>query len=54
MLYPKAEAMLDNKKTEFFTEYPEKGVPATKVPNEFLEPLVKMIMSASDEKIMNI
>ena len=51
---PKAEAMLANKKTEFFTEYREKGVPPTKVPDDVVEPLVKMVMSAPEEKIMNI
>ena len=51
---PKAEAMLANKKTEFFAEYREKGVPPTKVPDEVVEPLVQMVMNAPEEKIMNI
>ena len=51
---PKAEAMLANKKTEFFTEYREKGVPPTQVPDEVVEPLVQKVMSAPDEMMMNI
>ncbi len=51
---PKAEAMLANKKTEFFTEYREKGVPPTQVPDEVVEPLVQKVMGAPDKMIMNI
>ncbi len=51
---PKAEAMLANKKTEFFTKYRMLGVPPTKVPDEVVEPLVEKVMSAPDEMMMNI
>ncbi len=51
---PKAEAMLANKKTEFFKEYREKGVPPTQVPDKVVEPLVQNVMNAPDEQIMDI
>ena len=51
---PKAEAMLANKQTEFFTEYREKGIPASKVPDEKIEPLVQRVMNAPDDQLLNI
>ena len=51
---PKAEAMLANKQTEFFTKYREKGVPASRVPDEVVEPLVQKVMNAPAEMILNI
>jgi formylmethanofuran dehydrogenase subunit E len=49
---PLAEAMLANKKTDFFTKFRMVGVAPTKVPDEVVEPLVKMVMNAPEEKIM--
>ena len=51
---PRAEAMLANKQTEFFKEYREKGVPASKVPAEVVEPLVQRVMGAPDEKLLAV
>jgi len=51
---PKAEAMLANKRTEFFSEYREKGIPASQVPDELVEPLVKKVMGAPDEMLLDI
>ena len=51
---PKAEAMLANKKTEFFTKYRMLGVPPTQVPDEVVQPLVDKVMSAPEEMMMNI
>jgi formylmethanofuran dehydrogenase subunit E len=51
---PKAEAMMANKKTSFFKDYREKGIPASKVPAEVVDPLVTNVMSAPDEKLINI
>ena len=51
---PKAEAMLANKQTEFFKEYREKGVPASKVPAEVVDPLVQKVMGAPDEKLLAV
>lgn len=51
---PKAEAMLANKTTSFFKEYREKGIPASKVPDEVVEPLVQKVMGAPEEMLLNI
>jgi formylmethanofuran dehydrogenase subunit E len=51
---PTAEAMLANKKTEFFREYREKGVPASEVPPEVVAPLVERVMTAPAEKLLKV
>jgi formylmethanofuran dehydrogenase subunit E len=51
---PRAEAMLANKQTEFFKEYREKGVPASKVPAEVVDPLVQRVLAAPDEKLLSV
>ncbi|MBU1537832.1 tRNA CCA-pyrophosphorylase [Myxococcota bacterium] len=51
---PKAVAMLANKQTEFFTKYREKGIPASRVPDEVVEPLVQRVMNAPADNLMDI
>ncbi len=51
---PKAEAMAANKKSPFFKDYREKGIPASSVPVDIAEPLVEMVMSQPDDSILNI
>ena len=51
---PKAEAMLQNKQSEFFQNYREKGIPASKVPNEVVDPLINNVINAPAEKLLNI
>ncbi|MFB6343111.1 FmdE family protein [Saccharicrinis sp. FJH62] len=51
---PTAEAMLANKKTSFFKDYREKGVPPTQVPDDVVEPLVVKVMNAPEDKMMKI
>jgi len=51
---PRAEAMLANKKTEFFTRYREKGIPASQVPPEVVQPLVDRVMGAPDEALLAV
>ncbi|MCX6559290.1 MAG: FmdE family protein [Candidatus Aminicenantes bacterium] len=51
---PKAEAMLANKQTDFFKEYREKGIPASKVPPEVVEPLVQRVLAASDAALLSV
>jgi len=53
-VYPKAETMMQTKKTSFFKDYREKGVPPTQVPDEVVQPLVDKVMNAPAEKIMVI
>jgi formylmethanofuran dehydrogenase subunit E len=51
---PKAEAMMQTKKTDFFKNYREKGVPPTMVPDAVVQPLVDKVMNAPEEMIMNV
>ena len=51
---PKAEAMLANKQTPFFKDYREKGIPASNVPPEVVDPLVVKVMNAPQEMLLNI
>ncbi len=51
---PLAEAMVANKKSEFFTKYREKGIPASQVPPEVVEPMVERVMNAPEDQLMKI
>jgi formylmethanofuran dehydrogenase subunit E len=51
---PKAEAMLANKQTSFFEDYREKDIPASDVPDTVVDPIVKNVMSASEEKLLTV
>ena len=51
---PKAEAMLQNKQSDFFKEYREKGIPASKVPNNVVDPLITKVMAAPQEVLLNV
>jgi len=51
---PKAEAMLNNKKSKFFTDYRMLGKPASIVPAEVVDPLINGVMNAPAEMLMNI
>lgn len=44
--------MLANKQTDFFKLYREKGIPASKVPPEVVEPLVERVMAAPDAALL--
>jgi formylmethanofuran dehydrogenase subunit E len=51
---PRAEAMEANKHTEFFKEYREKGIPASEVPEDVVLPLIKRVMSASEDQLVSV
>ena len=51
---PKAQAMQANKTTSFFQDYRMKGIPASKVPDEVVDPLVNGVMTKPDEQLLNI
>ncbi len=51
---PKAETMLNNKKSKFFTDFRMLGKPASVVPAEVVEPLIAQVMNAPAEMLMNI
>ena len=51
---PRAEAQAATKQTPFFTEYREKGIPASVVPPEVVAPLIEKVMAAPEEKILKV
>lgn len=46
--------MLQNKQSTFFKVYREKGIPASKVPNDVVDPLITKVMGAPQEMLLNI
>lgn len=51
---PKAEAMAANKQTDFFQQYRMKGVPASQVPAEVVDPVVARVMNAPEEQLLQV
>ena len=51
---PKAEAMLNNKKSLFFTEYRMLGKPASIVPAEVVDPLITGVMNAPADMLLSV
>jgi len=51
---PRSESMLANKNTDFFVNYRTKGVPASKVPENIVSPLVEKIMTREDKELFTI
>ncbi len=51
---PRAEAQGATKQTPFFKEYREKGIPASQVPVDVVQPLIDQVMSAPEDKILVI
>ena len=51
---PRAEAQAASRQTPFFLEYRMKGVPASQVPPEVVEPLIEKVMNAPLEQILKI
>lgn len=51
---PKASAMIANKKSSFFKDYREKGVPPTQVPDDVVEPMVQKLMDSPDQDILDV
>ncbi len=51
---PKAEAMLANKQSTFFKEYREKGIPASKVPEEVVAPLIAKVIASPEKMLLDI
>ncbi len=51
---PRAAAQAKMKESRFFQEFRSKGVPASKVPDEVVEPLVQQVMSAPEEQILSV
>jgi formylmethanofuran dehydrogenase subunit E len=50
----KAETMAGNKKTEFMQNYRQKGVPASQVPAEVVDPLIAKVLAAPEERLFAV
>jgi len=53
-IVPRAEAQARMKETPFFLEYRGKGVPASRVPDAVVDPLIRQVMDAPEEAILNV
>ncbi len=51
---PKAEVMAATKQTDFFQNYRMKGVPASQVPEEVVNPLIERVMTTPEAQLLNI
>lgn len=51
---PKAEAQAASRQTPFFQDYRIKGIPASQVPREVVEPLIQNVMNAPEDKILKV
>jgi formylmethanofuran dehydrogenase subunit E len=49
---PRTEAQARMKQTPFFKEYRSQGVPASRVPDEIVEPMIQQVMAAPEEQIL--
>jgi formylmethanofuran dehydrogenase subunit E len=49
---PRAQAQNAMKQTAYFTEYRVKGIPASQVPDEVVEPLIQNVLAAPEEEIL--
>lgn len=51
---PRAEAQLQMKKTEFFQDYRMHGVPASRVPDEVVDPLIAQVLRAPEDQLFAV
>lgn len=51
---PRAAAQAKMKESPFFQEFRAKGVPASKVPDEVVEPMIQQVMSAPQDQILSV
>jgi formylmethanofuran dehydrogenase subunit E len=51
---PRAEAQAASRQTPFFLEYRMKGIPASQVPAEVVEPLIQKVMNAPVAQLLKI
>ncbi len=51
---PVARAQMLMKQTKFFQEYRTKGVPASRVPDEVVDPLIDQVMTAPQDQILTV
>jgi formylmethanofuran dehydrogenase subunit E len=49
---PRAHAQAKMKESRFFQEFRAKGIPASKVPDEVVDPMIQQVMNAPEEQIL--
>jgi formylmethanofuran dehydrogenase subunit E len=51
---PIARAQMLMKQTKFFQEYRTKGIPASRVPEDVVDPLIEQVMNAPQDQILSV
>lgn len=51
---PRAAVQAKMKQSSFFQEFRSKGVPASKVPGEVVEPMIQQVMTAPEAQILSV
>ena len=51
---PKPEVMQANRQSPFMTDYRKKGIPASQVPPEVVQPLLDKVLGATADQLLNI
>jgi formylmethanofuran dehydrogenase subunit E len=51
---PRAEIQMGSRQSPFFLEYRRKGVPASQVPAEVVEPLIQKVMNAPVDQLLKV
>ena len=51
---PRAETQMASRQTPFFMEYRTKGIPASQVPAEVVEPMIQKVMNAPVDQILKV
>ncbi len=51
---PRAAVQAKMKESRYFQEFRSKGVPASRVPDEVVDPMIQQVMSAPEEQILSV
>jgi formylmethanofuran dehydrogenase subunit E len=51
---PRADAQLASRRSPYFQEYRSRGIPASRVPAEVVEPLIEQVMNAPQERLLTV
>lgn len=51
---PHAEVQLAGRRTPYFQEYRVRGIPASRVPDEVVDPVIEQVMTAPQERLLSI
>ena len=51
---PRPEAQLASRQTPYFQEWRVRGIPASRVPDEVVVPLIEQVMNAPQERILSV